>query len=1006
MTDNHEHQEPVLDSDPAPPPPAGDSGAELPPSPKQKSPKSKTQKLDNEGGKHDKGGKAKTQKVKKPKDVDSDSDQDQDDDDSDKPKKNSAKQSPKGGRQSPKAQTQRVQGRRAPSPASEKLFADGRHVAANFNVRTLDVWRLKSGKVMVMTPSHFFLVKPGKPKEPVCIPWKRLSKFNIPKNKNVINIAFSKVKGEKGNPQPEKLEYKIEFKNNSDFVDNASLLIDTLQRVLTEGEQDKLFFKNLNAPAVIPTTKSGQARFRMNIQGKESQICDDTKDRMYEIIQSGIPNIDLSEFKDASVFTPMLFDCIPFIRTLRTVRVPQISDGNPYEIAANMCKEKSLLRALEINGKNSKNGLAKLVDAIKKNHASKIRGLSFGLAQLTSEDLDIISDLVAHCEVRTIGLHDALKDQNAVSYFYNSFLSPKVTQNLYCLNLEKSFNIDLDRLFPKISKVRFLSLANCDLDIVTVLKKLPLITMSRLRELNLSGNRVTCDQIIEPADEFPPYLLSLILNDISWPEDSFNIFLYQIFKHIPEKLKLSLSNSSMERNEWLKAFEFFDNPDKGGSYTGLSVFVWDNNPLHEKLFNFLKHNPNITRLQLNSCFMDDPTQTSAIDSLQDYLSTAAHLRTLIIRGSEEYYFGANTPRLIEAIKHIPNLEQFDIMNSRGGNDSIKPITELCLSLPKLKINFDGLHVTKFSALKSCLKQIAKSDKQRITYPSQDINRLIHSGEVQERDARHFQEIFYYNPEKTPLPKPPKNSRFHRIKDGELSKPSNLYRLNADDDFPRYISEELIEQFRKDNQPLSLTGEPEDPDHNKRLDDEVFYSMVFQSRRFSTRISPESLQSLNNTLNSKHSSSSSSSSEENVFNKNDQERQYKPTTFEARDVDIEEHSSHEDFEPKRKLKKELTSSSESDDEGPRTPRHIPESTRKSKKFSDEEESPRRPPKSPLARPGQIEKPNYDIPSSFDLKRYDYPDWKVFDKEYTLQKMYTEITSVKRSVALSSISPTHH
>lgn len=910
----------------------------------------------------------------------------------------------------------------------KQLFHLGRKVAAAFNIRALNAWPTRSSsKVFVLTGSHFLLIKPKNVTSVSLFKWSSIQTFVIPENKEEIQLSFSKENklalAEGYTVRTDKLEFKLTF-DREQFDKIASEIISTVQRVLTDNELEKLGFSKLRAPLVANTAKSALCRLKMGTQGKPSRFSQKTIQLMTRIIQVGDPHVDLSQFDDIYKFLPTFLDCVPFIHTLRSIEIPQITKSSPFNLIAKLLRQNTTLKSITINGKLKAKDLSSLADAVKNNNNLKLRGIEFSLSSFTTQELNIITDLMTHTNINTLGFHDAFQSNQEVNYFYNSILDPSITQNLYCLNLSKTYNIDIEKLFPKLSKIRFLSLAYCDLEIIDVFSKLSLIALPRLSEIDLSGNRVSYDKYLEENLKLPQFLTSLILNHISWPADSFRLFIYQIFKHINKNLKLSLSNTVMDENEWYKVFASLENQNENGGYNGLSVLIWDYNPLHKKFFNFLKRNKRLTRLQMNYCFRSDSDETEVFSKLKDYLTGARNLKTLIIRGNEENNFGENTSKLIEAIKTIPNLEQLDISDSHGGNQSLKPIEELCTKNKSLKINFDGLYPTDFqeyteyytrlvsirpppsadgSDVNTNPSSVNQPSLLRISFPFNDMVYLVNKGVAKDRDFRHYEDLFYYSPdeEKNRILRVQKknsklkSSRFKPIKNSELSLPGNLFKLYADDDFPRYIDEEIVQQIKKDVQTFSINGSPDYDDDN--INDMAFRSMLLNSRRFSVRASQESPSQspLNSPMSFNQSRNVHSESEEETNSGTGEANDDESSRTQS---ESEEDNSNSDEKvpqtPKDAKIYEDQSNSDgnlSENESSVSQRDINERDVEVTQSEDDDQD----------EDNDNDEPNFDLPKLVDVRSYNYPGWKNLDKEFTLQNMYSRMTQSKRSSELASI-----
>ena len=126
---------------------------------------------------------------------------------------------------------------------------------------------------------------------------------------------------------------------------------------------------------------------------------------------------------------------------------------------------------------------------------------------------------------------------------------------------------------------------------------------------------------------------------------------------------------------------------------------------------------------------------------------------------------------------------------------------------------------------------------RISFPFNDMQYLIETKAIKDSDARHFQNQFFYSPKEEAdriqhaedKNKRRKNVIYKADLTSHLVEPGNLYTFNADDDFPQYIDENVVMQFRNDVKTIPLNGRPE---NEVNINDDAFRSMILTSRKFS------------------------------------------------------------------------------------------------------------------------------------------------------------------------------
>ena len=283
---------------------------------------------------------------------------------------------------------------------------------------------------------------------------------------------------------------------------------------------------------------------------------------------------------------------------------------------------------------------------------------------------------------------------------------------------------------------------------------------------------------------------------------------------------------------------------------------------------------------------------------------------------------------------------------------------------------------------------------------------------------------------------------------ELDKPGNFSYLSFDDTFPRYIDDELISQYKRDTQPIDIKGKPEDINYD---DDQVFRSMIYNSRRFSPRSSPFSPHIARPISESSESSSGEKpptpikqqhySQLPHIVNSplKAQDPNKKPAEEPKPQEPIEYYSSTESTSNQSEQKEtpnnneeELSSySSDGDKNAVKTPRISPTQftlnpTQIEEEESDEEEPHREEEqhkeeeveqkpiekKEPQQKnvqhkkqPVQYDDSTFGFPITVELMKYEYQEWKELDKTFTLQNMFTDITKQTRSQDLSLPKENH-
>ena len=140
-----------------------------------------------------------------------------------------------------------------------------------------------------------------------------------------------------------------------------------------------------------------------------------------------------------------------------------------------------------------------------------------------------------------------------MSYFYFTFLSDYSISNLLQLSLNNTSGLNFYALFPAISKITFLSIENCSLDLNKTLGKLSKMKFDNLTALNLSKNQ--CKDPLQIEMILPNNLKILVLDSIEWGENCLTSLLKIINDNFHGRgLKLSMANTNTSKSEWMRLF--------------------------------------------------------------------------------------------------------------------------------------------------------------------------------------------------------------------------------------------------------------------------------------------------------------------------------------------------------------------------------------------------------------------------------------------------------------------
>ncbi|OHT17104.1 hypothetical protein TRFO_12616 [Tritrichomonas foetus] len=646
--------------------------------------------------------------------------------------------------------------------------------------------RFATNKIFGLSTTHFYLSDKRKDTKDVLLAWKQLTGIDIKGNK--LCFEFNKEK------------YEISSKEKFEEIKNR--IFEILYRVLTHHEKKKLKLSRFGMPAVGPTPRSPIIRYLMwkitqkNKCKKECELSEvindqtDNKFRFSMIYQSNF--LSLIELPELELFLPIYLDSLKVAPQVKQLRLPLIPSLDTYDLVTDLLSENAFIEFLEIAGK-SDGKLSFLIKAIKDNKKSHINALSFVHSQFRIEDLEILYDFIVKGPIHSLELHSAMRS-SSLDYFYSTFLTPLLCEKLAILNLNKTLGLNVDKLFPKVRNISMLSLENCDIDLGATLNSLAKSSLIGLQVLNISGCMVKTlpDQ---DSQVFNKNFTKLVINDVSWPKDTFVPFFEYIFSHFTNGLRLFFSNEVASDEEWLKLFQFI----KESSYTHILELGWNHNPTHIELINFLRRSVKITHLEMTGCFDEDAPE--AIDSLCDYLKYTNSFKTLILQGNEEHHFGQFTKKVITSLHGHRSLVKLDISESYGAEDVLECLVPLVEAISALRfLKFDGLKCTNIQLYTETLTDLSKfKDTVKISFPINDLKDFKQEGQFQKGETRDLGHLY-----KLPIPK---DERVENLK--ELCEDYMMYMMMPEQNFPSNVTDEEFEELKKEKkQPAVLVGNNE------------------------------------------------------------------------------------------------------------------------------------------------------------------------------------------------------
>lgn len=485
-----------------------------------------------------------------------------------------------------------------------------------------------------------------------------------------------------------------------------------------------------------------------------------------------------SDFPEYRRLSYVFFNILPLIQSLSHLTIPIIDVQNE------LCENPNSiikLRSVEFFGRKEPKFM-EFLSIFRSNEVSKLSAVTFSHSEFEPDDLPVLTKFIQETGANSIGFHNAL-DHSAESLLFTNILTPQICQNLRILNLDKTRNINLQKVLEVAQNVTLLSLANCNLQISDALSKFSTARFPNLRFLNLSSNpaSVSPDQNIN----IPPQLYSLMLNDIEWMGNSLPDTLQIIFRRGLEPFKLSIARARTPNDAWPNVFKAFASTN----YRSLTAFTWDGNPIHKSIFSFLHANSFLDYLSMSGCFHHEIKDS--VNDLCAFIDSTNSLKFLTIRGTERNKLGGLTGALLRCVSRSPSILHLDISLNLIGDSGISALRTLLQTNRVIQVVvIDGGNPDNGQQFLETMNFAAQQQPRlNISYPVDDVNYLLEHNKITQEQANNLLNAFKRKPT---LKQSKRGCLFETPQNSIFLEPFSVFRHVQQDPFPTVLTDEQFE----------------------------------------------------------------------------------------------------------------------------------------------------------------------------------------------------------------------
>lgn len=510
---------------------------------------------------------------------------------------------------------------------------------------------------------------------------------------------------------------------------------DILMRTLTKDERENIGLNQYPLTEVSPTSCSIWARLRNQIQLNKIPITEESRNTLNTLLVESKSILDFGDYPDLPKIYPLIIDMLKINRQIHTIIIPEIPKIDPFNLASWIVSEKVYISNIIFKCGMTEN-FFKFIEALKESPANII-GLYFEKCLLTQKHLDSILE----ASIQKIGClgFDSCIETNSLDYFYSTFLRSNISETLTVLNLNNTKNININALLTSMPYLSILSIANCDLEVGSILRAIFEAPLLRIHAINFNGNRSTF-----PVDEFrflPSSLSSISADNITWSEGTLIPFMRLALKSFKSGVKLSLRSADATTDEWVHVFNFLCQ----AQFTSLQSLIWDNNPVPQKFFEFLRLNKGLDYLSLSGCF--NKVYEEPINSLINYLSRGPHLKYFYAKGFPERnaILGPYISKVCTALKSCQQLELIDISNNQGGVEGFSTMNQILESQQRRVIITDGAEPESADPFIAFSNLALGAINIRYSFPEKDIELIKQRGVVASEQIEFFLQQFKRSP---------------------------------------------------------------------------------------------------------------------------------------------------------------------------------------------------------------------------------------------------------------------
>ena len=470
-----------------------------------------------------------------------------------------------------------------------------------------------------------------------------------------------------------------------------------------------------------PTLKSVTNRMQSKAKQMKIDNIDNIIDIMSRVFTYRESKVVFWEFKSIKNAYLIVLDVLPLYTFVNSVVAVSTDSFDPFDLLSDFAMKNRTIEFFRLEGKLTSK-FDKFIHAIQANTEMKVQGIIFDGHNFTSQALRMLSSCIAAKSIPFIGFRNAINTETT-NTFYNFFLTGPAHEHIKYFCIDSISNVKVLALVSKLTNLTVLSITNCSLNISKVI---PILSNTHLRTVNFSGNNCLTS-LAEVTAEPPSTLVHIIVNDVMWGNSTLIGFFKYLEKHFTGPMKVGMAQAEAQTEEWVNFFSNIENI----KFNNLRELIWNNNPVHYKLFRYLRKNPKFYTLSMNGCFHEIDPET--IIQLSIFLTSTKSLKRLSIESNENAYLGKYTIPVLTAVQTSTKLNYLNISNCKCGDDGVTQLKYIIKQSSNIEtLHCDGLCPSNAQAYNDFINVAVETKKKRkfnFFYPQTDLNNLLHAKKI-------------------------------------------------------------------------------------------------------------------------------------------------------------------------------------------------------------------------------------------------------------------------------------